>query len=100
MSLHDRIATPDGKGRYVRALFATIADRYDFITVALSWGQDQRWKRRLVRLASPHAGVRAPGLAGGTGARVPSGRHPDAPISGSVVRSRDRRLRLTERPRP
>ena len=35
MSIGDRIATPDGKRRYVRALFATIADRYDFITVAL-----------------------------------------------------------------
>ena len=43
--LADQIATPDGKRRYVRALFATTADRYDFITVALSYGQDRRWKR-------------------------------------------------------
>src|SRR5438270_483611 len=28
----DRIATPEGKRRYVRALFATIAARYDLIT--------------------------------------------------------------------
>jgi demethylmenaquinone methyltransferase / 2-methoxy-6-polyprenyl-1,4-benzoquinol methylase len=67
VSVADRIATPEGKRRYVRSLFATIADRYDFITVALSWGQDQRWKRRLVRLASPHAGMRALDLATGTG---------------------------------
>ena len=67
MSLGDRIATPDGKRRYVRALFATIADRYDFITVALSYGQDRRWKRRLVDLASPGRGVRALDLATGTG---------------------------------
>jgi demethylmenaquinone methyltransferase/2-methoxy-6-polyprenyl-1,4-benzoquinol methylase len=67
MSLGDRIATPDGKRRYVRALFATIADRYDFITVALSYGQDRRWKRRLVDLASPRRGVRALDLATGTG---------------------------------
>lgn len=67
MSLGDRIATPEGKRRYVRALFATIADRYDFITVALSYGQDRRWKRRLVDLASPRRGVRALDLATGTG---------------------------------
>src|SRR2546426_5589911 len=67
MPLRDSIATPDGKGRYVRALFATIADRYDFITVALSYGQDRRWKRRLVDLASPWAGARALDLATGTG---------------------------------
>src|SRR6476620_8847340 len=66
-SLYKAIATPDGKRRYVRALFATIADRYDFITVALSYGQDRRWKRRLVDLASPRRGVRALDLATGTG---------------------------------
>src|SRR3954471_549358 len=65
--LAERIATPDGKRRYVRALFATIADRYDFITVALSYGQDRRWKRRLVDLASPRSGARALDLATGTG---------------------------------
>jgi demethylmenaquinone methyltransferase / 2-methoxy-6-polyprenyl-1,4-benzoquinol methylase len=67
MSLRDRIATPDGKRRYVRTLFATIADRYDFITVALSYGQDRRWKRRLIDLVSPRAGARALDLATGTG---------------------------------
>src|SRR5438093_12014095 len=67
MSLHDRLATQDGKRRYVRALFATIADRYDFITVALSYGQDRRWKRRLIDLASPRPGARALDLATGTG---------------------------------
>ncbi len=67
MSLRDRIATPEGKRRYVRALFATIADRYDFITVALSYGQDRRWKRRLIDLAAPAPGSRALDLATGTG---------------------------------
>jgi len=67
MSVGDRIATPEGKRRYVRTLFATIADRYDFITVALSYGQDRRWKRRLVDLASPGRGTRALDLATGTG---------------------------------
>jgi demethylmenaquinone methyltransferase / 2-methoxy-6-polyprenyl-1,4-benzoquinol methylase len=67
MSLGDRIATPDGKRRYVRALFATIAERYDFITVMLSYGQDRRWKRRLIDLAAPPPGSRALDLATGTG---------------------------------
>jgi demethylmenaquinone methyltransferase/2-methoxy-6-polyprenyl-1,4-benzoquinol methylase len=73
MSLADAIATPDGKRRYVRKLFSTIADRYDLITVVLSYGQDQRWKRRLVNLAGADGkitigrGGRALDLATGTG---------------------------------
>src|SRR5512138_1118033 len=67
MSLRESVATPDGKRRYVRRLFATIADRYDLITVLLSYGQDRRWKRRLARLAAPLAGRRALDLASGTG---------------------------------
>jgi len=67
MSLQDSLATPEGKRRYVRALFATIADRYDFITVLLSYGQDRRWKRRLIDLAAPGPGTHALDLATGTG---------------------------------
>jgi ubiquinone/menaquinone biosynthesis methyltransferase len=67
VSLADSIATPEGKRRYVRSLFATIADRYDFITIALSYGQDRRWKRRVVDLAMSGAHVRALDLATGTG---------------------------------
>jgi demethylmenaquinone methyltransferase/2-methoxy-6-polyprenyl-1,4-benzoquinol methylase len=67
MSLRDRIATPEGKRQYVRSLFARIADRYDFITVALSCGRDRAWKRRLVALARAGRGARALDLATGTG---------------------------------
>jgi demethylmenaquinone methyltransferase/2-methoxy-6-polyprenyl-1,4-benzoquinol methylase len=67
MSLRERIATPDGKRRFVRAIFSTIADRYDFITVVLSYGQDRRRKRRLIALAAPRADARALDLATGTG---------------------------------
>jgi demethylmenaquinone methyltransferase / 2-methoxy-6-polyprenyl-1,4-benzoquinol methylase len=67
MSLAERIATPEGKRRYVRTLFSTIANRYDLITVLLSYGQDRRWKRTLVALASPRPGARALDLATGTG---------------------------------
>jgi demethylmenaquinone methyltransferase/2-methoxy-6-polyprenyl-1,4-benzoquinol methylase len=67
MSVHERIATAEGKSHVVRAIFATIADRYDLITVVLSYGQDRRWKRRLVDLAAVRAGARALDLATGTG---------------------------------
>jgi demethylmenaquinone methyltransferase/2-methoxy-6-polyprenyl-1,4-benzoquinol methylase len=65
--LGDALATADAKQRYVRRLFSTIADRYDLITVLLSFGLDRRWKRRAVDLAAPLPGARALDLACGTG---------------------------------
>jgi demethylmenaquinone methyltransferase/2-methoxy-6-polyprenyl-1,4-benzoquinol methylase len=65
--VRQEIATPDRKRRYVRRLFATIADRYDLITRVLSYGQDRRWKRRLVRLARITPRDRVLDLACGTG---------------------------------
>jgi demethylmenaquinone methyltransferase/2-methoxy-6-polyprenyl-1,4-benzoquinol methylase len=67
MALRDAIATPAGKQTYVRRLFATIADRYDLITVVLSYGRDRTWKERLVAMASAGPGMRAVDLATGTG---------------------------------
>ena len=67
LTLRATIATPDGKRRYVRQLFATIADRYDFITRVLSYGQDRRWKARLIALASITPRDRVLDLACGTG---------------------------------
>jgi demethylmenaquinone methyltransferase/2-methoxy-6-polyprenyl-1,4-benzoquinol methylase len=67
INLRDAMATPEGKARYVRRLFATIADRYDLVTVVLSYGRDRAWKRKLRELADVHAGMRALDLACGTG---------------------------------
>jgi demethylmenaquinone methyltransferase/2-methoxy-6-polyprenyl-1,4-benzoquinol methylase len=67
MSMRDRIATAEGKRAYVRSLFATIADRYDLITVVLSYGRDRAWKRRLAALAAVAPATRALDLATGTG---------------------------------
>ena len=67
LTLRATLSTPDGKRRYVRRLFATIADRYDFITRFLSYGQDRRWKQRLVRLAASRPHDRVLDLACGTG---------------------------------
>jgi demethylmenaquinone methyltransferase/2-methoxy-6-polyprenyl-1,4-benzoquinol methylase len=77
-SLRSTIATPEGKRRYVRRLFATIADRYDLITGLLSYGQDRRWKRRLMALAAVGRDDDVLDLACGTGdllcAAAPSAR--------------------------
>ena len=59
--------SPESKRRYVRTLFATIADRYDLITTVLSYGQDAKWKQRLVSIAGVTPGERALDLAAGTG---------------------------------
>ena len=67
MSLRETLATPAGKAPYVRRLFGTIADRYDLITGLLSYGQDRRWKRRLLELAGPLDRLSVLDLACGTG---------------------------------
>jgi len=65
--LRTALESPDSKSRYVRRLFSTIADRYDLITVLLSFGLDSRWKARMVALAETTRGARALDLACGTG---------------------------------
>jgi demethylmenaquinone methyltransferase/2-methoxy-6-polyprenyl-1,4-benzoquinol methylase len=62
-----QLDAPETKRPYVRRLFATIADRYDLITVLLSYGQDARWKRRVVELSGARPGLAALDLACGTG---------------------------------
>ena len=61
------LLTPEGKARYVRALFHEIAPRYDDITVGLSFGRDAHWKDVLVRMAAISPGERALDEACGTG---------------------------------
>lgn len=65
--LTDAFGSPDAKRRYVRTLFATIADRYDLVTVVLSFGRDRAWKQRLVREARLGPGMAVVDLACGTG---------------------------------
>lgn len=65
-SLGDAFRTPQDKRSYVRRLFSVIATRYDLITVVLSYGQDRRWKRRLVSMMPSNA-PRVLDLACGTG---------------------------------
>lgn len=65
--LADALSTPESKRQYVGRLFATIADRYDLITVLLSFGLDARWKKRVIDLAGPKPDSRVLDLACGTG---------------------------------
>jgi demethylmenaquinone methyltransferase/2-methoxy-6-polyprenyl-1,4-benzoquinol methylase len=67
VSLRSTISTPTGKQRYVRRLFATIADRYDLITVVLSYGRDRHWKDRLIALAGITSNDRVLDIGCGTG---------------------------------
>jgi ubiquinone/menaquinone biosynthesis methyltransferase len=66
-SLDSAFESSQTKRTYVRQLFATIADRYDLITAVLSYGQDAKWKAKLVSLADVRRGERALDLAAGTG---------------------------------
>lgn len=66
-SLRSAFDAPETKRRYVRRMFGTIADRYDFITRFLSFGRDRHWKIRLVDLAGVGPGSRVLDLACGTG---------------------------------
>jgi ubiquinone/menaquinone biosynthesis methyltransferase len=67
VKLRSAFQSPEAKRRYVRGLFATIADRYDFITIVLSYGLDRRWKRRLIADAEIREGETVLDLACGTG---------------------------------
>lgn len=67
LRLRDAFDTAEHKRTYVRRLFSTIADRYDLITVLLSFGLDRGWKRRLVVRSGVQPGARALDLACGTG---------------------------------
>jgi demethylmenaquinone methyltransferase/2-methoxy-6-polyprenyl-1,4-benzoquinol methylase len=53
--------------RLMRAMFSTIAPRYDFITRIFSYGMDRRWKRRCLELAALPERAMVLDLASGTG---------------------------------
>lgn len=64
----------------MRAMFSTIAPRYDFITRVFSYGMDLRWKRRGVETAELPEHAVVLDLASGTGdfSRLAVERYPQA----------------------
>ncbi|HEX5734571.1 MAG TPA: ubiquinone/menaquinone biosynthesis methyltransferase [Blastocatellia bacterium] len=67
LDLKENISSKENKQRYVNRLFETIASRYDFFTVFMSYGMDRGWKRKLVDMADFKGGEAALDLACGTG---------------------------------
>jgi demethylmenaquinone methyltransferase / 2-methoxy-6-polyprenyl-1,4-benzoquinol methylase len=55
------------KARRVRAVFDSVADRYDLMNDLMSAGTHRLWKRYTLALANLHAGQRALDVAGGSG---------------------------------
>ncbi len=53
--------------RLMRAMFGSIAPRYDFVTRILSYGMDRRWKKMGVDRAALPENATVLDLAGGTG---------------------------------
>jgi ubiquinone/menaquinone biosynthesis methyltransferase len=67
LQMKEYIASKDRKQIYVNQMFATIAPKYDRVTSWLSYGQDRRWKRKLVQLAKIEPQHEVLDLACGTG---------------------------------
>ncbi len=57
----------DAHARSVQGMFTRIASRYDLINRLMTAGQDQRWRREVIRRAGLPAGGRLLDLGAGTG---------------------------------
>ena len=55
------------RAAYVQGMFARIARRYDLMNRLMTFGQDQFWRREVLRRAAPPAGGRLLDLGSGTG---------------------------------
>ena len=81
---------PEGeKASLVRALFDSVAPRYDLMNDLMSGGTHRWWKTEMVAWLNPHPGQLLLDVAGGTGdialRALPRLASPDAPTSGRVV---------------
>ncbi|MEW5974433.1 MAG: ubiquinone/menaquinone biosynthesis methyltransferase [Acidobacteriota bacterium] len=67
LDLKEHLHHKDRKQTYVNRMFATIAPRYDRVTVWLSFGMDRKWKRQLVEMAAIQPDFQILDMACGTG---------------------------------
>ena len=65
--MREYISSKERKQEYVNQMFSIIAPRYDLVTSLLSYGRDQRWKRKLVDMAALEVHHDVLDLACGTG---------------------------------
>lgn len=63
----ERLPTGQAKVTAVRAMFDSIAPRYDLVNRIMTFRLDVRWRRRAVKLLALPAGSRVLDLASGTG---------------------------------
>jgi demethylmenaquinone methyltransferase / 2-methoxy-6-polyprenyl-1,4-benzoquinol methylase len=63
----DRVHLDSPRKREAIELFRGLPSRYDALSAALSFWQDPRWRRALVRAAAPRDGERVLDVATGTG---------------------------------
>ncbi|HLF27185.1 MAG TPA: ubiquinone/menaquinone biosynthesis methyltransferase [Anaerolineae bacterium] len=59
--------TGAARARYVQAMFARIASRYDLMNRLMTAGQDRAWRREVIRRAALQPGDRLLDLGAGTG---------------------------------
>lgn len=63
----DRLVSPEEKTRRVRAVFSSVAHRYDLMNDLMSGGMHRLWKNRFVTRLKPRPGEHILDMAGGTG---------------------------------
>src|SRR6202011_3584040 len=61
------VGTPSPRKRHALVLFQGLPKQYDRMGALLSFGQDPRWRRALVRAIDPQPGERVLDVATGTG---------------------------------
>jgi demethylmenaquinone methyltransferase/2-methoxy-6-polyprenyl-1,4-benzoquinol methylase len=68
LSLEKLVDLPTAKqARNIQGLFTRIASRYDLMNRLMTFGQDQRWRREVVRRAAPGPAAHLLDLGTGTG---------------------------------
>ncbi len=103
LDLKEHISSKEKKQRYVNRMFETIASRYDFFTVFMSYGMDRGWKRKLVEMASLKGDEVTLDLACGTGditfeiaRRLKQGRAVGLDITRSMLEIAERKRRESQ----
>lgn len=100
LNLKEYVASKEKKQGYANRLFETIASRYDFFTVCMSYGMDRGWKREMVGRLDLLGGETTLDIACGTGdiafmtaARLTAGRAIGLDITQAMLRIAERKRR-------